>query len=425
MGSTGSTRGQLLGGLAAGFGFALLMGFMAVLERSRPGAGLWDDRPRTAAALAVALVMGMGAGLLMVAAPGWLERRGVRPERIVLLRSFAPLGLIVGMLVVIAVARGSVLGALITFGWWWLPMYAGAGIASAGHLRREGDARHCPKCDYEFGFPDESAAPRVCPECGTAWIGRLVRGTRKGSPGMMAVGYAVAGSTFVFMFSGMTGLNLAPHLPTGALIAWTGAGEHITKPMAELAGRTLTAEQTVDLARRLLDRRAAARYSISADGIKWLDAQIAAGALPAELRERFFAEMFTGDLHAPSSVRVGEPFTVGLRGSDAADGFTHKCFVCIAGFGVGDGPATAGRSADAHYPNLINMAKPTAYTKAATATLVANRPGETVVRGEIWIVVAGRSPAPVTWGSDGTPSFAAPVDWVKKVVLERRVRVTE
>ena len=99
----------------------------------------------------------------------------------------------------------------------------------------------------------------------------------------------------------------------------------------ELVSRTLTPDQTAALARRLLDRRGASKFSMGVDSTQWLDAQITAGTLPPDLRERFFAEMFAGALHVPARVRAGEPFTVGLRGTDAADGYAYKCFVCFGG----------------------------------------------------------------------------------------------
>lgn len=421
-----SPRARLFCGLAAGLAAAAYFAFSALLvSRMKRGAGLWEDWPRAAAVLAVSLAAGMAFGMLVVVAPAWLEQRGARPERVVWLRALAPGAmLMVGLMGTMTIARGSLLWAFAEFGFLVVIMI-GSGIMSAGHMRREGDSRHCPKCDYEFGFPDESAAPRTCPECNEPWIGRLVRGTRKGSPRLMIAGGVVMCSSFVFVTGGMWGGGVARHLPTSVLIMWASGARFNSAPMAELASRTLTPAQTADLARRLLDRRAADRFSLGVEGKQWLDAQVTAGTLPADLRERFFAEMFMGGVHAPARVRAGEPFTVGLRDTDGADGYTYRCFVCIAGFGVGDEAPTAGRSADAFYPNLIDAADPSPYSdNIPTATLVAAAPGTTVVRAEIWVVVASRSPAPVRWGSDGTPSFSGPVEWVRKVVLEKRVTVT-
>ena len=93
---------------------------------------------------------------------------------------------------------------------------------------------------------------------------------------------------------------------------------------------------------------------------------------------------------------------------------------------MGDAEPTAGRRVDAFYPNLIDSADPSPYSSdIPTATLVADGPGTAVVRGEIWVVVANRSPAPVTWGPDGTPTFTGAVDWVRKITLQRRIKVVE
>lgn len=58
---------------------------------------------------------------------------------------------------------GAVIGMALF--WWW----------------RVGESLHCPKCDYEFAYAADAAIPHAshCPECGTQWHDRWVKGRRE------------------------------------------------------------------------------------------------------------------------------------------------------------------------------------------------------------------------------------------------------
>lgn len=381
------------------------------------GTRLW---PALATAAVAASLM-----LVLMRAPRLLEQRGAPPRLLMFVRGSLGVVPLLGVMVVQAVAQGSIWAGVRSYGV-MIPVFLGMGVISAGMLNRAGSTRHCPSCDYEFGFENEAGAPSRCPECGTPWLGRLVTGRRMRSPMLITVGGVICVAPYVLMFVGL-GTGVARWLPTGVLLTWVSASKFNDAPMQELAARTLSADQAADLAERLLNRRReSAPIPIGVEAKEWLEAQVAAGALPEPLRERYFAEMFTGRLAAPSRVKAGEPFRVALRDTRAWDGYSHKCIVYIAGFGVGDGPAEAGRSTEGYYPILIDSARHSrgAAGEIPGATLTIAEPGKHRVRAEVWVVVLTGFPKPVTWNDDGTPNLPATALWSKKVVLEGDVVVT-
>ena len=390
------------------------------------GLGSGAVRPRILRGAGIGLVCGLLIGLVNFELLYQVNRRAKgRP----LARGIGvgvPI-VIMGVYMPLMMSAGTGRSGLGLLGWaWTLPVGIGAGLITAGWATRTGDSRHCPKCDYEFAFADgDEDAPVRCPECGTGWLGRLVTGRRVQSRPLIGAGVGVLAATLllaVTLFA--SGGFIARAMPTPALIAWLGTSPLIggDEAWAELATRTLTPEQRADLATRLLDLRLAERFRLTVEGKEWLDAETAAGTLPAGVQERFFAEMFRGELDVPRRVRVGEPFEVGFKHTDANDGFNYKCFLYVGGFAVGDAPLVGQRN-EGYYPNLIDRARGTPYTPVSES-LVANKPGPATVRADVWLMVQTGFPATITWNDDGTPVVPPTAAWVKRVEMVREIEVT-
>lgn len=409
--------GRLVGGAALAAGVAALLWFKA-----NTGSGTGSP-PSVSFVLLLAVSLGIAFAVSALGLPLWLERRGHGPRTVRFTRSLVPTSLVAGGFVVMsALSGGSFTTALVTDGW-MLAFAVAFALIGAGVAQRRGESRHCPRCDYEFAFTDEALAPHRCPECGSPWLGLLVRGRRSRSPRLIGAGVAVLVLAFLVVMGPFAGpMGPSRHLPTPALVAWLGAAKYDEAGWAAIAGRTLTPAQTASLASRLLDRRRADRFALGVGATRWLDAQIVTASLPPELTERFFAEMFTGAIYAPRQVRRGRAFDVGLRDAWASDGLTYKCFVYIAGFGVGDEAPTAGRGPKGYYPILADRARHGA-AKTPGAELVIAETGPATIKADLWIVVQPGFPAALSWTPDGRPILPSAAVWAKNVVLERTIDV--
>lgn len=300
-----------------------------------------------------------------------------------------------------------------------------------GLSRREGDTRHCAQCDYEYAFDDATDspdAPNRCPECGHAWRYNLVRGRLvRSRTRIVAASILLAlGAVLVFTPVLWRG-SLHRLLPTGVL-AWLVAQSprDAFAAWAELNTRTLSAEQRVQLARRLLDARRGSRLWF--DAANFLEAEVTAGTLPPELVERYYAEMFTVRLSTPARARVGEAFDVRLVEGMAWDTPGHRVVVYFAGFSVDGGPPAARRD-EVVWGTLIAVDDVRAGRNdqyRPTASLTITTRGTHTVRAAMWVAVVPLSSGvhqPIAWSASGEPTRPAGALWWENRVLEAVVEV--
>ncbi|MHC4080938.1 MAG: hypothetical protein ACYS15_10705 [Planctomycetota bacterium] len=205
----------------------------------------------------------------------------------------AACGLVIIAIIALTAATAiSFSAALVRFG----PLLlAGAGfsIMFTGARRRVGDSEHCAACDYEIRPGVDTAA--VCPECGARWLapGGTVVGRLKRNRALFWTGLVVAALCLAGPLSGLlSGRSL--HLkatPTSRIIDRIVAAPPggTTAEWDELATRVLTADQEVDLAWGLLDKRLD-RGGLSRDADAWLEATMDSGRLPETLVDRYYDE---------------------------------------------------------------------------------------------------------------------------------------
>lgn len=349
----------------------------------------------------------------------FLRPTGAAPRRVSLITWSFSLGL--GVLYVAAwsvVSPGKAVADAVS----GAPMLVGLVLIATGALRREGDSRHCHHCDYEFAFGDapDSQAPARCPECGRLWLATLVRGRRSGSRRSVVAGAICLVLGVVLYGPWVSAIPVAPAMPTWLLAAWAAHGPaYNAGAWRELNARTLSPAAEASLAHAVLDQRAGRLLDHDARG--WVATRVAAGKLPAEIAERYFAEMFEATIKAPARVRVGEPFTVTIGVSRAHDDLVHQCSVLFDGFSIGEGPLVGERPGDVPGSLLAGGVDGNPLYRPE-ATLVAQRPGRTVVRARMWVIAGGFFPQ-VTRAPDGTPAPNPRVVWSRQITIETPIDV--
>lgn len=315
------------------------------------------------------------------------------------------------------------------------------------YRRRAGDSTHCAACDYQQA--PTGANPPYCPECGAQWSapGGVVHGRRTGQPWMLGCGVALMLVGAAAGLAPLTQSKFDPLLglmPTSALINDIVNSRSFTRDQwAELKSRTLTPAQEQRLAEGLLDRRARTGH-LSGDDHTWLEQALATGRLPENLRQRYYDEMFTAWLDAPSQVRRGHPFHVAL-GSDARNAHSPlgaEALVFFSGFFIGDDPTPQGRRVQPGLAALLDTTpfgmqpedaarlpeeqrQPAHPEYIPLAQLAAPHAGPLRVRMLLWFVVApaGTQSLRIQWQEDHTPVMPLNVVYSRRIELERVIDV--
>ncbi|GJQ30843.1 MAG: hypothetical protein HBSAPP03_27270 [Phycisphaerae bacterium] len=313
------------------------------------------------------------------------------------------------------------------FPMWIIVAMGGMTLAGAGWARRVGESLHCPACEYEYNHgpsPDAREAsmpPLRCPECGTAWFGRLQRGRRVSSPRLVALGVALALFGAVVMNPVFYLPTLAPHLPTPILYTVLYASPRSGYlAWDELALRTLSPRSTEAMGNRVISFRR--RVSHDRSPGKWFEAAAKAGAMPAAMIEQFYTEGFVASLRAPKRAKTGEAIDVSLEVRRALNA-DNVLGVFFAGYAVDDQPATAGRQAKTLWAHELDPGVLRPARRVLPASLRIDTPGWHRLRAVYWLSYQRSFTDELAWQPDGTPATPAGAVWFRRVELEAPVLV--
>ncbi|HVP13648.1 MAG TPA: hypothetical protein VMV94_20910 [Phycisphaerae bacterium] len=297
-----------------------------------------------------------------------------------------------------------------------------------GHRLDEGV--YCTKCGYQYA--PQGINPHRCPECGEAWLnaGGTVYRDRVRRPWTIVLGVLLVASIFGLSWGDYSWRGpLYSSLPTDSLIrAMTPPyGKNGNEQWAAIQQRSLTREQEIELAERLLAVRQSDRW-MAGYGNCWFAAMIAARRLPAELVDRYYREEFDISLIAPTSVKIGESLAVGLKTYkhtyywDLAS-LTDVTLVYFGGFFKDDSSEAVARCDRNVFTNDMGDSR----HEPAAASFYIDKPGPCRIRAIVWLVAGPHKAmgADALWQSDGTPLIPAGATWSKRIELENTVEVVQ
>jgi hypothetical protein len=374
----------------------------------------------------------------MAAARQWMEREsptGFRqklarhllqwkktPRSIVALNAIVWIGAGVGLS--LATGKSVILGAF-TFVHMMLLM-SGMMLMGASRKTRLGDSRHCARCDYQQA--PGSAASERCPECGSNWreVGGVVHGTLTRRPHLTIIGAVLFAIGVAALLSPVLLRGWQTRLlPNGPLISQVISDRGFTvDEWKELRTRTLTPAQEKRLTIGLLDKRIN-RAWLTLDDDNWLVAQIVAGKMPAELRDRYYREMLDLELIAPASAKVGQEITLAVKGkSRGAPSTNPAAALYMGGYYINDRAEPISRLPNPIGGILLDPDKSRRSANGMNAVIVPDAPGLWRVRVEVWIVALPFSLGPpIQWQADNSPVIPPNAAWHEKRVIEHVIQV--
>lgn len=283
--------------------------------------------------------------------------------------------------------------------------------------KRTGQTLHCARCDYLYEYTDPSGphAPDSCSECGALWHDRrgLFRGSKVRVPAWRLIVFGLLlATTFVIIANPGPLRSVTPTTLLISRVTTPRAG-FTTSEWAELNTRSLSDAQRLRLARGLLTLRLSDQF-LPREADIWLDQEITAGRLPADLADRYHSELFDATIHVPQPCRVGVPATIGLETvSRGYPSGPREAQIALLGFSTDAAPETLIATSDRLlYSSLIGIrsrawGRVSMSNHATTATLTFDTPGLHRVRCIYWLVAVPRNtpPATITWNDDGTPNL--------------------
>lgn len=175
---------------------------------------------------------------------------------------------------------------------------------------RSGDSLHCPSCDYEFMYGSDAAQPHAerCPECGTEWQDKWIKGRRGGSVIRMRV-FLVCGVVGLMV----AGVNASRSLTVGARFTPTWLlVHHLLKDeerrsyrfdamWTELASRSVDATSEAALVDAgIASLRRDSRGFTSRAMESWMTGVLSSGRLPSRTLARYLDERVTSSLTVES-----------------------------------------------------------------------------------------------------------------------------
>ncbi|MBC7771535.1 MAG: hypothetical protein H7210_03465 [Pyrinomonadaceae bacterium] len=347
----------------------------------------------------------------------------IRPERMPLIHwanSFFMMLAIFGTFGMLI--YGSVLGGIREQSW-MLAMMAGFSLVQFGWGRRVGESRHCPRCEYEFGFTDDADAPIRCPECGTGWLGRLKKGRHIRSRKLMIFGVVFACSALfvlnpVFYLPWLAPRIVTPILFAGLYVAPKGG----YTAWGELINRPLDHDWTLVLARKVLSLRREKTWS-DGGASEWFEAMMANNQIPADLTDRYYRESLEAHIHAPTRVKPGSSFTVSLRVTHARGGSRDQMGIMFAGYSIDAAPPTVGRSAATLWRHHFSPGVMARKKDVLQASLMAPDATEFQLRAVFWLVHQPSFMDELSWRDDGTPAQPKTALWFERRELVKTIHV--
>ncbi|MCC5785430.1 MAG: hypothetical protein JJU33_01870 [Phycisphaerales bacterium] len=270
---------------------------------------------------------------------------------------------------------------------------------------RLGPELRCARCDYPF----ETGHGDQCPECGSKWRGplSLVRGERKSANlALIALLAAIVLPTVTIGFVSTFG-DGARFMTTESLIrrAVNPSPTDFRGPWAELARRTLTEDQTLRLARGVLDYPAGAFVLTVDEGVQWLEGRVIAGEIPREMMEELLEDRLALGLQVAGSAVVGGQLGVTLdQRVEGIGGRSLHYIVAVGGYRHSGGGAAIERgsffSALPRAPHgqgiVVQLAPPTVVSPGSA--------GDFEVGFDCWLFLTDQAHhGRISWGPDGTP----------------------
>lgn len=328
----------------------------------------------------------------------------------------------VAAIVIWQVTSMTFLKALTSF----LPMMflmGGFFLLGVGQMRRKGENPYCGTCGYaQAPVGDQQIR---CPECGADWTlagafvyGEPIRTTRQRVLGIVFFAMGLA-----LMFGPLDPNRLqARLLPTDVLIHEVCHNLIPSDQWRELSGRQLNHEQNLTLAKGLLDKRSRGRY-LTAPERNWLIGQLNAGALPAELVERFYSESYVFALDGPKEAKRGETVRASITATyrsifPPGSGLVTYAYISAYVVNAKALPATRQRQ--------MRTAVSISQSSLRERFLIESS-DEVMVQVRVWLAVTRDGGAmagqPITWGHDGTPVLPDDAVWSGTVTLAHVIDV--
>lgn len=196
----------------------------------------------------------------------------------------------------------------------------GFALINAGRPRREGDEKHCVRCDYQA--PPTGERPRRCPECFMDWSvsDGLVRGRRVVHPKLIWAGLLVCAFSLALFAKLLSYRTLGCELAsTDSLIQCVARAPTYIDPSVFVVvfARSMSAEQERRLAVAVLDARLRGVSVTFPKTPDWLTCYTRSGRAPDVICRRYFEEAF------PMKLAV-DRITAGRESEGSVDGEPRK-----------------------------------------------------------------------------------------------------